>query len=99
MGLSLVGALTAARPALIANLAVELAPIRVNLIGACFVDRPLSARLLGATLDHREHDLDATHPIARVVHPADVAALAVHLMCDAAVTGATYDLDGGRLPR
>jgi NAD(P)-dependent dehydrogenase (short-subunit alcohol dehydrogenase family) len=71
----------------------------VNLIGACFVDRPLSARLLGATLDQRRDDLDATHPIARVVRPADVAALAVHLMCDTGVTGAAYDVDGGRLCR
>jgi hypothetical protein len=28
--------------------------------------------------------------------PADVAALAVHLMTNSAVTGATYDIDGGQ---
>jgi NAD(P)-dependent dehydrogenase (short-subunit alcohol dehydrogenase family) len=99
VGLSLVGALTAARPELIANLAVELAPIRVNLIGAGVVDRPLSARLLGAALTRYSDDPVTTHPIARVVRPADVAALAVHLMCDRTVTGATYDVDGGHLTR
>ena len=31
----------------------------------------------------------------RVVGPDDVAALAVHLMTNTAVTGATYDIDGG----
>jgi hypothetical protein len=31
-----------------------------------------------------------------VVGPADVAALAVHLMLDTVVTGATYDIDGGQ---
>jgi hypothetical protein len=31
-----------------------------------------------------------------VVGPADVAALAVHLMVNTAVTGATFDLDGGQ---
>jgi NAD(P)-dependent dehydrogenase (short-subunit alcohol dehydrogenase family) len=31
-----------------------------------------------------------------VVGPADVAALAVHLMTNTAVTGATYDIDGGQ---
>ena len=31
----------------------------------------------------------------RVVGPADVAALAVHLMTNTALTGATYDIDGG----
>ena len=40
-------------PALIANLALELAPIRVNLIAAGFVDTPLSAALLGDQLDER----------------------------------------------
>ena len=30
------------------------------------------------------------------VGPADVAALAVHLMTNTAVTGATYDIDGGQ---
>jgi hypothetical protein len=32
----------------------------------------------------------------RVVGPADVAALAVHLMINTALTGATYDVDGGQ---
>jgi hypothetical protein len=30
-----------------------------------------------------------------VVEPADIAALAVQLMINTAVTGATYDIDGG----
>jgi NAD(P)-dependent dehydrogenase (short-subunit alcohol dehydrogenase family) len=86
---------TAAMPALVANLALEIAPIRVNAIAAGFVDTPLSARLLGADLDARRAQLRATLPIGRVVEPADVAALAVHLMANTAVTGATYDIDGG----
>jgi NAD(P)-dependent dehydrogenase (short-subunit alcohol dehydrogenase family) len=35
-------------------------------------------------------------PIRRVVEPADVAALALHLMTNTALTGATYDVDGGQ---
>jgi NAD(P)-dependent dehydrogenase (short-subunit alcohol dehydrogenase family) len=94
-GLSLFAATTAALPALIANLAVEIAPIRVNLIAAGFVDTPLSASLLGADLDARRAQLRATLPIGRVVGPADVAALAVHIMTNTALTGGTYDIDGG----
>ncbi len=94
-GLSLIAAGTAALPALIANLAVEVAPIRVNLIAAGFVDTPLSARLLGDDLDARRAQLRATLPIGRVVGPADIAALAVHIMTNTALTGATYDIDGG----
>jgi NAD(P)-dependent dehydrogenase (short-subunit alcohol dehydrogenase family) len=95
-GLSLMAAGTAALPALIANLAVEVAPIRVNLIAAGFVDTPLSASLLGDDLEARREHLRATLPIRRVVGPTDVAALAVHIMTNTALTGATYDIDGGQ---
>ena len=96
VGLSLISALTAAGPALVRNLALEIAPVRVNLIAAGFVDTPLSASLLGDRLDERRDQLRLTLPIRRVVGPADVAALAVHLMTNTAVTGATYDIDGGQ---
>jgi NAD(P)-dependent dehydrogenase (short-subunit alcohol dehydrogenase family) len=95
-GFALIGALTAAGPALIKNLALELAPVRVNMIAAGFVDTPLSASLLGDQLDARREQLRTTLPIRRVVGPADVAALAVHIMTNTALTGATYDIDGGQ---
>jgi NAD(P)-dependent dehydrogenase (short-subunit alcohol dehydrogenase family) len=94
--LGIVPAATAALPPFTAALALELAPIRVNLIAAGFVDTPLSASLLGDQLDQRRSVLRATLPIGRVVGPADVAALAVHLMINTALTGATYDIDGGQ---
>ena len=50
-GLSFISALTAALPSMTKNLALELAPIRVNLIAAGFVDTPLSASILGEDLD------------------------------------------------
>ena len=96
IGQSLIAAATAAMPALIANLAVEVAPVRVNLIAAGFVDTPLSASLLGDRLEERRNELRATLPIGRVVSPDDVAALAVHIMTNTALTGATYDIDGGQ---
>lgn len=96
VGLALASAMTAASPALTAGLALELAPIRVNLIAAGFVGTPLSAALLGDQLDNRRDQLRATLPIRRVVQPTDVAALAVHLMINTALTGATYDIDGGQ---
>ncbi len=96
VGLTLLSAMTAALPALVANLALELAPIRANLIAAGFVDTPLSASLLGDQLDARRAELRATLPIGRVVGAADVAALAVHIMTNTALTGATYDIDGGQ---
>jgi len=94
--LGIASAATAALPPFTATLALELAPIRVNLISAGFVDTPLSASLLGDQLDARREELRTTLPIGRVVGPEDVAALAVHLMTNTALTGATYDIDGGQ---
>jgi NAD(P)-dependent dehydrogenase (short-subunit alcohol dehydrogenase family) len=62
-GIAFTAALTAALLAVVKSLALEVAPIRVNLIVA-----------------------------GSVVGPADVAALAVHLMINTAITGATFDI-------
>ena len=91
-----IAGLTAAFPALTRSLALELAPVRVNLLAPGFVDTPLSAGLLGGGLDARREQLRSTLPIGRVVGPGDVAALAVHLMANDAITGATFDIDGGQ---
>jgi len=61
---ALAAALTAALPVLVKSLALEVAPVRVNLIAAGSAG------------------------------PADIAALAVHLMTNTAITGATVDIDG-----
>jgi len=94
--LGIVSAATATLPPFTAALALEIAPVRVNLIAAGFVDTPLSASLLGDRLDERRNELRATLPIGRVVGPDDVAALALHIMTNTALTGATYDIDGGQ---
>ena len=95
-GLGIASAVTATLPPFTAALALELAPVRVNLIAAGFVDTPLSASLLGDELEARRNELRATLPIGRVVGPEDVAALAVHIMINTALTGATFDIDGGQ---
>jgi NAD(P)-dependent dehydrogenase (short-subunit alcohol dehydrogenase family) len=95
-GLGIASAASAALPPFVAALALEVAPVRVNLIAAGFVDTPLSASLLADQLDERRKELRDSLPIGRVVTPADVAALAVHIMTNTAITAATYDIDGGQ---
>ena len=95
-GFALISALTAAGPAHDEGPRARARAVRVNLIAAGFVDTPLSAAILGAELEARREQLRKTLPIRRVVGPADVAALAVHLMTNRAVTGATFDIDGGQ---
>jgi NAD(P)-dependent dehydrogenase (short-subunit alcohol dehydrogenase family) len=96
LGTGIASAVTAALPPLTASLALELAPVRVNLIAPGFVDTSLSASILGDDLEARREELRTTLPIGRVVGPQDVAALAVHIMSNTALTGATYDIDGGQ---
>jgi NAD(P)-dependent dehydrogenase (short-subunit alcohol dehydrogenase family) len=95
-GLSIIGAVSAALPSLAANLALEVAPVRVNVIAPGFVDTPLSATLLGGQLDARREELRQNLPVHRVTEPSDVAALAIQLMTNPVLTGATYDIDGGQ---
>jgi NAD(P)-dependent dehydrogenase (short-subunit alcohol dehydrogenase family) len=85
-------------PPFTAALALELAPVRVNLIQAGFVDTALASSYFkdAKEAEARREELRAILPIGRVVGPADVAALAVHLMTNTAVTGAAYDIDGGQ---
>jgi NAD(P)-dependent dehydrogenase (short-subunit alcohol dehydrogenase family) len=68
----------------------------VNLIAAGFVDTPLSEAVLGDRLEARLVQLRTNLPIGRVIATADIAALAIHLMTNTAVTGATFDIDGGQ---
>ena len=46
IGLAIASTVTAALPALTANLALELAPVRINLIAASFVNTPRSSRVV-----------------------------------------------------
>jgi NAD(P)-dependent dehydrogenase (short-subunit alcohol dehydrogenase family) len=95
-GFALISAITAALSAMAKSLASQLAPIRVNVIAAGFVDTPGSAATLGDQLCSRREQLETTLPIRRVVGPADIAALAVHLMTNTAITGGTFEIDGGQ---
>jgi NAD(P)-dependent dehydrogenase (short-subunit alcohol dehydrogenase family) len=56
----------------------------------------MTGSLLGDQLVKRRSELRATLPIGRVLTVADVAALAVHVMTNTALTGATYGIDGGQ---
>jgi NAD(P)-dependent dehydrogenase (short-subunit alcohol dehydrogenase family) len=95
-GLAFIAALTAALPAMTKSLALEVTPVRVNLIAAGFAGTPFPASLLGDEIGERREHLRTTLPISRVAGPADIAALAIHLMTNTAVTGATFDIDDGQ---
>ena len=76
-------------------LALELATrrITVNVLAPGLTDTPMVRRIPG----HIEGGLPGV-PLGELVPPDEVAALAVHLLSDAArhVTGAVFSIDGGR---
>jgi thioredoxin reductase len=88
----------------LAERGLHVAVVERELVGgecsyfACIPSKtpPLSASLLGEQLGARREQLRKTLPIGRVVGPEDIASLAVHLMTNTAVTGATSDIDGGQ---
>jgi NAD(P)-dependent dehydrogenase (short-subunit alcohol dehydrogenase family) len=73
------------------SLAVELAPIRVNVVAPGVVRTPLWSAAPAATLDRLgEHTL-----LGRVAEPQDVADVYLGLMSQAYVTGTVALVDGG----
>jgi NAD(P)-dependent dehydrogenase (short-subunit alcohol dehydrogenase family) len=79
-------------------LAVELAPIRVNVIS------PGMTRDTGAYLGMPEKareemfaNVARSLPVKRVGRPSDIATVAVELMANSFMTGAVIDVDGGGL--
>lgn len=79
-------------------LAVELAPVRVNVIS------PGMTRDTGAYLgmpDQAREEMFAavaeSLPVKRVGRPADIASVAIELMSNGFITGTVIDVDGGGL--
>jgi len=81
--------------AIVRSLALELAPrgVRVNVIAPGLTDTRMTQDIPG----HIERGLQGV-PLGELVHPGDVAALAVHLMTDEAraITGSVFTIDAGR---
>jgi NAD(P)-dependent dehydrogenase (short-subunit alcohol dehydrogenase family) len=76
-------------------MALELAPIRVNVVRPGIVDTPLLDRMAG---DHKDEVLAAQAkriPLGRVAQPEEIAHAIVFLMTNDYVTGTTLTIDGG----
>ena len=99
-GSPILASINSAVEALGKALAVELAPVRVNVIS------PGMTRDTGAYLGMPESAREAMFtnvakglPVKRVGRPADIASIAVELMSNSFITGAVIDVDvdGGGL--
>lgn len=95
-GSSVGAASVAAVEAFARCIAVELAPIRVNVIRAGLIDTPLLDRYG----DNRQKIIDnyaKRLPLKRIGKAEDVAQAAVYLMKSTYITGTILEVDGGAL--
>lgn len=92
---SVVAAVNAALEGLVRALAVELAPIRVNVVSPGWVDTPIWAFVAG---DKKDETLDAMAkrlPVGRIGQPEDIANAIGYLMGNGFTTGTTLHVEGG----
>lgn len=75
--------------------AIDLAPVRVNVIAPGLVDTPAYAGMPGEVRQGMLDGYAASVPAGRAGLPEDVAAAALFLMANTFVTGTVLDVDGG----
>jgi NAD(P)-dependent dehydrogenase (short-subunit alcohol dehydrogenase family) len=76
-------------------LALELAPIRVNVVRPGSFDTPLMDGLLGARKAAAVEQMSARLPVRRIGAPDDAAQAAMFLMTNPFMTGEVVQIDGG----
>ena len=96
-GLASLAAINAAVEALGRALAVELAPVRVNVVSPGTTDTPAYAEMPDAARMGMFAAAAKRSLVGRVGRPEDIASLALELMCNSFITGVVVDVDGGGL--
>ena len=76
-------------------MAVELAPIRVNVIRPGIVDTPLLDRLAPGGRDAAVEAIAKRVPLGRVARAEEIADAVLFVMRNGYVTGSTLTIDGG----
>lgn len=94
-GMHAVAAANAAIEALARHMAVELAPVRVNVVAPGVVDTPAYDTLPAEQRAALFEGVARRIPARRVGRPEDVASSVLHLMTSPFCTGVVLDVDGG----
>jgi NAD(P)-dependent dehydrogenase (short-subunit alcohol dehydrogenase family) len=93
---SMIAAANAALAGLARALAVELAPVRVNVVSPGWVDTPVWDVLAGPDKADRLAAMGQRLPVGRVGRPEDLARAFVSLLGNGFVTGTVLHVDGGQ---
>lgn len=94
-GMAVVGAANAGIEAVARNLAVELAPIRVNTLCAGVIDTPMLDRVFGDQRSQMVEAIAQKLPVQRIGTPEEIADAVLFLMGNGFITGTTLLIDGG----
>jgi NAD(P)-dependent dehydrogenase (short-subunit alcohol dehydrogenase family) len=89
------GSICAAMEAVARTLAIELAPIRVNVVTPGFVDTALWSNLPAEARQQMFRDAAARLPVGHVAEPAEIAEHYLGFMRGRYVTGQSLIVDGG----
>lgn len=89
------GAINAAFEALARGLALELSPVRVNVVSPGMIDTPLWAKLDPAARNAMFERAAASLPAKAVGQPTDIANAVLFAMTTPFATGSTIRVDGG----
>lgn len=92
---SVVAAVNAALEGLVRALAVELAPIRVNVVSPGWVDTSIWAHVAGDRKDNVLSAMAERLPVGRIGRPEDIAHAIAFLMGSTFTTGTTLHVEGG----
>lgn len=79
-------------------LAIELAPVRVNMISPGWTDTPIWSAMPGMTPERKRERFSSMArrlPVGRIGSPEEIALAAIFLMTNGFVTGTTVHVDGG----
>lgn len=94
-GSSMIATANGALEALARSLALELAPIRVNVVSPGWVDTPVWDALAGPAKAERLAAMAARLPAGRIGRPEDIAAAFEGVMGNGFITGTVLHVDGG----
>lgn len=94
-GASMIATANGALESLVRSLALELAPVRVNVVSPGWVDTPIWDTLAGAGKGERLAAMAARLPAGRVGTPDDIARAFLSLLDNGFITGTVLHVDGG----
>ena len=97
VGSSMLGAVNAAVSNLGQTLALELAPIRVNIISPGIIDTPSRNEMPEETRNHFYATMGNKLPVKRIGRAEDVAQSVLYLFQNSFVTGTVLHVEGGHI--